>query len=199
MEQIESDEPQDIMSSSIPKVAGLESIFEDESILSALLPTDVLNATKREVDKLMEEASQFALNNSSGSTTSNGDDKVEKNLAKGTMNSTSELIKENQVKLNSTSTTEGTIQNSSFVDISPFTPVIDTKPKESEAGGQTGMNNKMLAFDKPFIWYVHDDKLGFLQFGSVNSLATYRKEYGIEDEEDAWLFDAYKTLLWNCP
>ncbi|CAL8110111.1 unnamed protein product [Orchesella dallaii] len=56
-----------------------------------------------------------------------------------------------------------------------------------------------IRFSQPFFWYLYDKELGPLYYGTVHSLATYRKEYGLETDEDFWLFDAYKTLLWNCP
>ncbi|ODN03973.1 hypothetical protein Ocin01_02729 [Orchesella cincta] len=56
-----------------------------------------------------------------------------------------------------------------------------------------------IQFSQPFFWYLYDKELGPLYYGTVHSLATYRKEYGLETDEDFWLFDAYKTLLWNCP
>lgn len=56
-----------------------------------------------------------------------------------------------------------------------------------------------IRFDKPFFWYLYDEEMGPIYYGTVHSLATYQKEYGIESEEDLWLYDAYKTLLWNCP
>lgn len=56
-----------------------------------------------------------------------------------------------------------------------------------------------IIFDQPFFWYLYDKEMGPLYYGTVHSLATYKKEYGLETDEDFWLFDAYKTLLWNCP
>lgn len=56
-----------------------------------------------------------------------------------------------------------------------------------------------IRFDQPFFWYLYDKEMGPLYYGTVHSLATYKKEYGLETDEDFWLFDAYKTLLWNCP
>lgn len=56
-----------------------------------------------------------------------------------------------------------------------------------------------IQFSQPFFWYLFDKELGPLYYGTINSLATYKKEYGLETDEDFWLFDAYKTLLWNCP
>jgi hypothetical protein len=56
-----------------------------------------------------------------------------------------------------------------------------------------------LRFDRPFFWFLHDEDMGPLYYGTIHSIATYQKEYGIESDEDLWLYDAYKTLLWNCP
>jgi len=56
-----------------------------------------------------------------------------------------------------------------------------------------------IRFDRPFFWYLFDEEMGPLYYGTIHSLATYQREYGIETDEDLWLYDAYKTLLWNCP
>lgn len=61
------------------------------------------------------------------------------------------------------------------------------------------LDENTIRFDKPFFWYLYDEEMGPLYYGTVNSIATYQKEYGIETDEDLWLYDAYKTLLWNCP
>jgi len=56
-----------------------------------------------------------------------------------------------------------------------------------------------IRFDRPFFWFLNDEDMGPLYYGTIHSIATYQKEYGIESDEDLWLYDAYKTLLWNCP
>lgn len=43
----------------------------------------------------------------------------------------------------------------------------------------------IVQFNQPFFWYLYDGQIGTaLYYGTVNSLATYKKEYGLETDED---------------
>lgn len=79
-------------------------------------------------------------------------------------------------------------------DLLVTTPIAPTTPFVPEP-----LPPNTVRFDRPFFWYLYDEEMGPLYYGTVHSLATYQKEYGIETDEDLWLYDAYKTLLWNCP
>jgi hypothetical protein len=52
------------------------------------------------------------------------------------------------------------------------TPII---VQEAETLGEN-----TVRFDRPFFWYLYDEKMGPLYYGAIHSLATYQKEYGIE-------------------
>lgn len=86
---------------------------------------------------------------------------------------------------------ETNLDNSATTDKEDFLDAITTTPS-----GDAALSGEKIVFNRPFLWYLNDSKLGPLFFGVVEQTET--ESDPDPDENSRFSEETQRYLLWSC-